>query len=566
MIPRLAIVEGWPAGKPLPAPLVKIGNVGSAMIVGDSEFTMISCKGALLAGWAFRRGDMSACDGLARDEINKLIASNGSWALRSLWGNFLLVWADSNGATYILRAPVTGPAIYHISQGSLTCAFTHIDLARSLGFVLNKPDAVALDAALRFPLLRGRETGISGLTEILSGEIARLGAAEPCSECWTPWAHTDCPPQPAAGTQLRDLVRVCVQSWSTRFDCIQLELSGGLDSSIVAASMGAGAGRWRAVNMVTSGVDGDETIYARAVADKIGASLHEIQIGTKYADPISCLDCLRARPGGFGLIGPSDRQLLEAANDYGADAIFTGAGGDNVFGFISSAAPIVDALRFGGVFAAWHAASDLARMTDSSIWSALSHMMRRIFYRVPRWPIDARFLSSRYYDARPSHPWLEAPVHASQGQRAYVAMLMRIQPFLDGYDRALRLPMIAPLLSQPLVEFGLGVPSWQWCEGGRDRSLARTAFADDLPVIVTQRRTKGRVESLFVPAFNDHRVQIGSFLREGWLANAGLLDMDAIDAALAHPVRALDSAYIRLLQIADIERWARSILSFGARQ
>lgn len=117
----------------------------------------------------------------------------------------------------------------------------------------------------------------------------------------------------------------------------------------------------------------------------------------------------------------------------------------------------------------------------------------------------------------------------------------------------------APLLSQLLVEYGLGVPVWQWSAGGHDRSLARQAFAGDLPALVLQRRTKGGLESLFVPAYDRNREHLRDFLLEGLLADLGIIDCDALGAAIARPAGALDNHYVRTLQLVDMERWARSV-------
>ena len=128
------------------------------------------------------------------------------------------------------------------------------------------------------------------------------------------------------------------------------------------------------------------------------------------------------------------------------------------------------------------------------------------------------------------------------------------------------MPKIAPLLSQPLIEFGLGVPSWQWGEGGVNRALAREAFRENLPEIVLTRRSKGRILSMFLPAFEANRQRLSSFLLDGWLAGSGILDLDAIDALLAGRTQADTSAMLRILEFADIERWARSIAGSDAHR
>ncbi len=555
---KLAIEFEGKEAAGLPSGIQGYGRIGEARIVGAAGQPLFVAHDVLLAGYAFDRRTFSPRHEVQRAEAHRIAGTNGRWAVDNLWGNYLLGWAGRRGEVHILRSPSTGPALYHHRARRSACAFTDILLARALGYALDRPDAAALDAHLRFPLLRGPATGIEGLREILAGEVVVLGDGGPPTAAWSPWDYVGRPPRLVAPDELRGLVRSVVAAWSTRFPRIQLELSGGLDSSIVAASL-AGRGDWRAVNLATEGASGDERIYARAAAAAAGAPLLEIILEGDGGDPLAPPDRARARPAGFGLLRSSNAALLSAARDYGADAIFNGAGGDNIFGYIRRVGPIVDAFRFAGVRAGMTAAADLADLTGDSVWRALRLAARRLIIRPPDWPADPDFLSSRYELADPPHPWLASGHGVSAGQFGYGRAMLPIQPFLDGYDRALELPMIAPLLSQPLAEFGLSVATWQWSAGGHDRSLAREAFASELPPLVRDRRTKGRVDSLFAPAYDANRKALRDFLVEGWLASAGILDIDAIAEALLRPANALDAVYIRLLQIADVERWVRSL-------
>jgi len=555
---KLAIETGWNEASILPPGLKDHGRLGQARIVGPDAQPLSRDHGVLLAGYAFGRLTFSPLLAIDRANAQRITGSEGKWAIDNLWGNFLLAWVGGNGKIQVLRSPSTGPALYHHAGPGRACVFTDLALARALGHPLTQADPAALDAHLRFPLLRGPATGLAGVREILAGEIAALGeAAEPrCA--WSPWSYVGRPPRVVAPEELRDIVQSVVAAWALRFPRIQLELSGGLDSSIVAVALGDRPD-WRAVNLATEGVSGDERIYARAAAQAAGAPLLEIMLPGDAGDPLMPPERVRARPAGFGLLRSSNAALLDAARDYDADAIFSGAGGDNIFGYIRRVGPIVDAFRFAGFRSGMRAAADLADLTGDSIWRALRLAARRSVMRPPDWPADTAFLSGRYATSRPSHPWLASGHGVSAGQFGYGRAMLPIQPFLDGYDRALELPMIAPLLSQPLAEFGLSVATWQWSAGGHDRSLARAAFAEQLPPIVRDRRTKGRVDSLFAPAFDAHRPALRDFLLDGWLNAAGILDRDAIEAALRRPANALDAVYIRLLQIADVERWVRSL-------
>ena len=277
-----------------------------------------------------------------------------------------------------------------------------------------------------------------------------------------------------------------------------------------------------------------------------------------------------AHPG-FGrarhaLAPETDAAFLASARAFGADAIFSGTAGDGAFGYQTSIAPALDALRYAGIRAALRAAADQAEIMDDNIWNALRHGLRAWFRGIRLWPVDDLLLSTRDASERPRHPWLADAGRVPPGQRRYGLGLLAIQPFLDGYERARHVPKIAPLLSQPLIEFGLGVPSWQWGEGGVNRALAREAFRENLPEIVLTRRSKGRILSMFLPAFEANRQRLSSFLLDGWLAGSGILDLDAIDALLAGRTQADTSAMLRILEFADIERWARSIAGSDAHR
>lgn len=549
----------------LPGGLFELGRLGPLRVVGAPRGPHFISRSVALVGWAFRRDNFAAYETLAAADEQAIIASEGQWALRHLWGHYLLFWIDEHGDGWILRSPAAGPAIYHAVEESLpsgtgrAVAFTDLRLARALGFDLDRPDAAALDAQIRFPLHRGRSTGIEGVSEILPGEIVRLHDGTRSKRGWSPWDHIRTPPVRIAADELREIVHDTIGAWSDRFERIQLELSGGLDSSIVAACLSGRKGSWRAANLATPGAPGDERPYARAMAERAGVLLDEIVMPDVPGDPLAALPVMRTRPGGFGLLGTSDAALLNAAEEFRADAIFTGVGGDNIFGLIRRPDPVVDAAHFAGLRTAWRTAADLAHMTRDSVWRAIYLAARRAIYGPRAWPRDGTFLARQFATVNPDHPWLEAAPMRHPGQFGYGRALLPIQPFVDGYDRAFALPMIAPLLSQPIVEFGLGVATWLWCEGGQDRALARRAFAEDLAPAVRDRRTKGRVESLIVPAFDANRAAIRRFLLDGWLADAGVLDCAAIDAELKRPADARDAIYIRLLQIVDIERWARSI-------
>src|SRR3546814_20198465 len=76
-----------------------------------------------------------------------------------------------------------------------------------------------------------------------------------------------------AADALRVALKHAIGSWSTCFDQILVGISGGLDSSIVAAALGPRTPHLRCLTMVEPGTDGDERRSVGALIQKLGVHL-----------------------------------------------------------------------------------------------------------------------------------------------------------------------------------------------------------------------------------------------------------------------------------------------------
>jgi asparagine synthase (glutamine-hydrolysing) len=153
------------------------------------------------------------------------------------------------------------------------------------------------------------------------------------------------------------------------------------------------------------------------------------------------------------------------------------------------------------------------------------------------------------------HPWLQG-LAVPPGKREHVEALVHIQHFLDRAPSPV--PILHPLLAQPLLELCLGIPSWLWVRGGRDRAIARDAFAGLVPSSVLQRRNKGSLQSLLYRAFAQLRFEMRELLLEGELASSGIIDTAAIDQALLGQEWMTDQVQLRISEMVALELWARS--------
>jgi asparagine synthase (glutamine-hydrolysing) len=189
------------------------------------------------------------------------------------------------------------------------------------------------------------------------------------------------------------------------------------------------------------------------------------------------------------------------------------------------------------------------------VWRGTRRRGRREY-----WMPDLRLLTGDASSGAipdPLLPWLGADVGTQHGKRDHIDLLMRAQNRIHNLGGT-TVPRFSPLLSQPMVELCLSMPTWLWCRGGINRALARSAFADLLPLAVRRRISKAGPDSFIRSLFAANRETIRDLLLGGLLADQSLLDRDAVALALETDVLSADAIAYRLLDLVEAETWARS--------
>lgn len=538
---------------------------GLQVFASGTPVVALGGERGLVLGRLFRRSDDEPVTELDGDASRCLVASEGRTLIDTFWGSYVAFLDDpEHDRRHVVRDPSGAVQVYLANDRGISVYFSDVELPLGLCLVAPEVDPAFARHWLTYSHLRTARTGLLGVSEILPGERSTTSVSgEQRSALWVPWDHTKAETQfaqPAAAVAaVGEMTRRCVTAQARGRGNVLIELSGGLDSSIIAACLAADAIEFSAVNFVSDFPDGDETQFARAVASALSAPLAEVRAPS--LESVLQPGRRRLRPGSERMLLPIDAALAAEATASDANVILSGTGGDNVFCYLTTAAPALDALYSRGAGAAIEALSNIATLCDCTIWAAASGALRkhrRAALR-PLWPQSRDFLSTEMADEGPDpHPWLPAPTGTLPGKREHVEMLMGVQHVLDTNARAEAVPMLFPLLSQPLVETCLRVPTWMWIDGGRNRSVARDAFAGALPASVLRRRTKGRLERLCVRTFLDNRAELRSLLVDGLLARDGLIDAAAAAAYLDQPGDPRDFRHYRLFEIANLELWLRS--------
>jgi len=486
--------------------------------------------------------------------------------MENFWGEYVLVQPCDEGdaGAVITRDPSGGvPCVYSLRNGA-GFVTSGISMATRLDLYRKRIDWDFIAHCLTYPNLKTSRTGLVDIRELLPGSSLVVGRTELTTDLnWSPWSfvapghrHTNLAD---AAADIRTTVASVVRTWADFDESILMELSGGLDSSIVAACLKNTRPRVTCYNLATPVPGADERQYARQMASYLGVELQTEQLDLDIAccDVAPFPDAVSPR---MGILQYAVSNAMEtAARRYGASSSYMGAGGDTVFGLLTNAVPAADAISERGMVAGISSIRDLSVLHQCTMWKAAKLTARKMM-RAPKAACapDRTFMNpSIAIGPAESHPWFDAPTDVLLGDRERIFDLASNQLFRDIVYRGENCWIRMPLLSQPVVEACLKVPSWMSITGGQNRAVARAAFADVLPQNILNRRSKGSFISYLGAIFKRNKSQIHEILLLGALHDQHLLDSDALTRFFNAELPPRDKSFTRILFLFAVENWLR---------
>lgn len=497
-------------------------------------------------------------------ELDQIRAGELDGLLRRYWGSYVACFAASGEVT-VLRDPSAGLPCYYLALERGYAVASDVDLFVRAGLLKPSIDWDKITRYLAAKDLPSERTALCGVSELLAGLSLHYRHGQfAIREAWSPWNHVDPTDagDPELAEVLRRTIRNCVAGWASELKSPLLMLSGGLDSSVVAAAMTDSTDPV-SMTIKTRDVHGDERIYARAMANAIGSDLLEEEYQLADIDLSRSVVAHLPKPCGTAHELALHAAILRCCAAVEADGVLTGNGGDNVFYKTSSVRPFYDRLfTQRSLIGASQTLLDIARVNSVTLGAALRATLSfaprsRARYR---WEGETSLLTATAaHEAvalRLDHRWLSAPSNNLPGKRGHVALLLRMQSHIEGYLRPFDMPVINPLTAQPILELALTIPTWRQIEGGRDRAVVRRAFEADLPQLVTERRNKGSPGGFAMAVISERADEVVARLVEGELVARGFVDRDAVIQAVARGPGA-GLTFMRLLSLLDVEAWIR---------
>lgn len=556
----------------------RLSGLSGLCILDDQEQFTVAAEGVqalscgrhgLVLGTLFRQGEQRCVTALTETEQAAIIASRGQQLIERFWGPYVAFITHPDGSILTIRAPWGDLPCYRFQQGGVIYLSSNVDL---LVTCADYRPSIAWDVAIR-QLVHGpsyhRSTCLNGIEQLPGGErYTIVHQGEHRDIVWSPWTFAARDRQITDAKTAADLVRdtalTCIGARASQFEHVMVTLSGGLDSSIVAAALTAQHAHVSAMTLVTRDAVGDERHHASRVSQELGFRL------TAHLRDVARVDVRRSGANGrpFPCVHTffleSMRLADEAAGERGAQAIFNGGGGDTIFCSMQSGAPAADRLLaegFGRGFL--RTAGALSQLASASIPTVLRDAIARAWLGRPAYRHRPRFAclteaARELAGTEPAHPWFSRPSGSLPGKALHVWDLAYFKAYVECLDPCSAVPIVAPLLSQPLVEACLRIPSWLWFESGLNRMVARRAFAGLLPPDILSRRSKGTPSSFSFEILETHRQAIRDMLVDGELARQGLIDLPALLAILDSAHLASDAHVERILAFLDVEAWAAS--------
>ncbi|HVX87224.1 MAG TPA: asparagine synthase (glutamine-hydrolyzing) [Phycisphaerae bacterium] len=361
------------------------------------------------------------------------------------------------------------------------------------------------------------QTAWRDVHQVLPGAWVRLrGEVLDGKRYWTPMDEVQAEERAAereddrARGELRRLMEEAVRSQLVADVPVACFLSGGIDSSIVAALMQAAAQREgrasiRTVSVGFAEAAFDETVFAEQVARKIGSVHTRLEVspdGDLLGDLAALMRTGLGQPFADSSLLPT-YQLSKAVRSI-APVALSGDGADELFGGY-------DRYRAMTMLARW---SPLSRFVPRTM--PLGSLAKRERYRRLAAAARAGITSERYTRlveiffpeaieellGEPVLDYFPLPEEYGLADDVPAAKLARVrdqQEYLPGdvlwkVDTAamqVALEVRSPFLDHRVARFANGLPEEALFAGARGKRILREAFAADLPAEVRMRGKKG---------------------------------------------------------------------------
>jgi asparagine synthase (glutamine-hydrolysing) len=519
---------------------------------------------------------LAAIEKIDEHAAREAVRTGGQHLVRNFWGGYVALLTDRDTRCgYALRDCSGKIPCYYRRFRDVTIVFADVNDLTPLELPAPAVNWEYLAAFIYSSQSQVRACAFKEIHELLVGERVMLKGRTQCQTAlWDP--RSVCRKRlidryEDAIAELREVSQKCIDAWARSSDVILLGLSGGFDSAVVLGCLGNSPARPKitCMNQYPAAAHEDEREYARAAAVRAGVTLLEVPMGSAAGrfDSQLLMGPKTSKPAVTALFRLLEIPLINRiAQETRAHTLWTGQGGDHIFLQTTDVSSAGDYLDIRGLRPGFIAAlRDAAHRSRQPYWFVLQSAYRRRRRAEPapnslaRPPgfVDPAALPENA-DQYVSPPWIADAEDLPRGKLMQIRFLAEVanrhRP-VAGLERA---PQHHPLLSQPLMEICLQIPTYLLLRGGRERGLAREAFANHVPSQILRRRDKGSILSHTTEMIRQGEEFLRDLLLEGVLAGTGVIDRKQLEPYLVDGQPFREDHLLPLLACIAAEVWART--------
>jgi asparagine synthase (glutamine-hydrolysing) len=522
------------------------------------------------------KADLDCIDQIDEGATREILRTGGRHLVRNFWGGYIALLADNQSRCgYALRDCSGKIPCYYRRFRNVTIVFADVGDLAALELPAPTINWEYLAAFIYSSQAQVHACAFYEVHEVLAGECLRVqGNFVSQTALWDPRTicrHRRIDRYEAAVAELREVAQKCIDAWARSYDPMLLGLSGGFDSAVVLGCLSRSPARpgITCLNQYTAVPHEDEREYARAAAVRAGVRLLELPMDSAadrfdsrlLSAPQTC------KPAVTALFRLLEINLVNRiAEETSARTLWTGQGGDHIFLQTADAWSAADYLETWGLRPGFIAAvRDAAVLSRQPYWFVLrsAYSRRRGTRPAPKSLAQtACFVAPTALpgdvDEYVSHPWAADTRELPRGKQMQIRFLSQVVNRHRPIARLEGAPQHHPLLSQPLMEVCLQIPTYLLLRGGRERGLAREAFADRVPAQILRRRDKGSIVSHATEMLRQSEPFVRELLLDGVLAGAGVIVRKELEPYIVQGQPFREEHLMPLLACIAAEVWVRT--------
>jgi len=507
----------------------------------------------------------------------------------------IALWDAGARRLLLVRDRAGEKPLFTVAHGGRVAFASEPRALLRLPWVARDPAPAALLRYLVHGFVAAPDAAFEGMRQVAPASVVEFdGRGERVRAYWRPWDGIGRPipaTDAARVARTRDELEHAVALRVPAEQPFGVFLSGGLDSSLIAAVAARIAPRFPTFSLALAGHGYDESAYAREVARHVGSDHHNIAMDDVAGrEALDALADTMDHPLGDPSVIPT-WYLARFASRH-VPVVLTGEGGDELFAgyptYLGHRLAAQAERLPGGLAAMLLATARRLRPRDRHL--SLAHLVERLLEARGLAPFDRHltwFGNFPMRDARALlHPDLAA--RADDGAaRAHLGALehelveaglgaVAGEPPLAGYqlldfvlalgsglltkvDRSTMAHSVesrAPFLRAELIEWALALPEHTKLRGITGKWVLKEVAKPLLPARVITRRKQGFSPPFSAWARGPWKSHVCEVLAPARIERAGVLDGARVDAVLQRHLRGEVEAGRALWSLLSLQLWA----------